>query len=682
MLLQRAYSVLQIKAVDEAERIIEGIASTPAPDRMGDIVEPMGAEFELPIPFLWQHESRESAIGHVIEAKVTKDGIWVKIKVAADDVPGLLKDRLDYAWRSIKKGLVAGLSIGFKPLEVAEIANSWAERFIRWDWMELSAVTIPANADATMQNIKSLDIHKSAAPGAHRTKAPGASGPVRITSPNSRDKTMSKIAELNIAEQVKSLEATRQAKAARRLEIQKEASDNGTTKDAAQQEEFDTLTEEIKSLDRELVDLRALEKEAIAEAKAVPATPTEKSTDVASLSRDPHVIKHREESLDKGIELARFAMCLAAAKGDMPMALSLAKTHYPKQVRGISVLESAIKSGEKVDKHITRLKAAVAGGTTTGETWAAPLLAHNDFAGDFVEFLRPQTILGQFGVGGVPSLRRIPFNVHIKAQTSGGTGHWVGEGKPKPVTKFDFLDAYHGYFKVAGISVISEELIRFSDPDAERLVRDGLASALIARLDEDFLDPALNVVSGVSPASVTYGVIPIASAGTDGDAVRTDLAALWAPALAANLPLTSAVYIMTPTIALNLSLMTNALGQREFPEMTMSGGRLLGVPVIVSNYAQAETVVLAFASEIYLSDDDSVTVDASNQASIQMLDGSSAGAGVPTNDIITPTPTSLVSMYQTDSVALRAHRYVNWSKRRASAVSVLGNVAWGSADAS
>lgn len=36
---------------------ITGTASTPTTDRMGDVVEPMGAKFKTPMPLLWQHES-------------------------------------------------------------------------------------------------------------------------------------------------------------------------------------------------------------------------------------------------------------------------------------------------------------------------------------------------------------------------------------------------------------------------------------------------------------------------------------------------------------------------------------------------------------------------------------------------------------------------------------------------
>src|SRR5512135_801284 len=50
----RAYSTILIKSINEDQRIIEGVASTPTADRVGDIVEPLGAKFNLPMPLLWQ----------------------------------------------------------------------------------------------------------------------------------------------------------------------------------------------------------------------------------------------------------------------------------------------------------------------------------------------------------------------------------------------------------------------------------------------------------------------------------------------------------------------------------------------------------------------------------------------------------------------------------------------------
>jgi len=124
------------------------------------------------------------------------------------------------------------------------------------------------------------------------------------------------------------------------------------------------------------------------------------------------------DTLPPGIEFARYAMCLAAAKGSTPQALEIARARYPDQGRIATVL-----------------KAAVNAGTTTDPTWAGSLVEYQQFSGDFIEFLRPATIIGKFGLAGIPSLRRVPFNVRLVGQTSGGTGYWVGQGAPKPLTK-------------------------------------------------------------------------------------------------------------------------------------------------------------------------------------------------------------------------------------------------------
>src|SRR3954464_15772907 len=112
---QRAYSLLEIKSFDDEQRVVTGIASTPTPDRMEDIVMPDGAKFKLPLPLLWQHDSRQP-IGHVTHAKVTAAGIEIVAEIARG-----VTAEIDKAWALIKAGLVRGLSIGFRPLEAEPI---------------------------------------------------------------------------------------------------------------------------------------------------------------------------------------------------------------------------------------------------------------------------------------------------------------------------------------------------------------------------------------------------------------------------------------------------------------------------------------------------------------------------------------------------------------------------------
>jgi HK97 family phage major capsid protein len=472
-----------------------------------------------------------------------------------------------------------------------------------------------------------------------------------------------------ISDQIADLEATRASKAALAIKAMQKSVDEARTTDTAEAEEVDTITDEIKAIDADLVRLRAIEK--LVGEKAAPVDGG--NTKAAGLSREGVTVKNTEK-LEPGIEFARYAMCIGAAKGDKILAHRIAQSQYPQNERVVKTLDLQANGG-----NLEMLqKADVAAGTTTNATWLAPLVDFQNFAGDFVEFLRPQTIIGKFGQGGVPSLNRIPFNVRITGQTSGGAGYWVGEGAPKPLTKFDFNATELRWAKVANIAVLTEESIRFSNPSAERLVRDALAAALIERLDIDFVDPGKAAVTNVSPASITNGVTPIAPSGSGTLAnIRTDIKALWAPFIAANNPPTSAVYIMSATTALALSLIVESgSGMPAFPGITMNGGTFNGVPVIVSEYldnsagSAGSIVILANARDIWLADDGQVNVDASREASLQMMDN-------PTNNSATPTHTTMVSMFQTNSVAIRAERFINWAKRRSSAVSWLDGVNWG-----
>lgn len=663
---QIAYSTLHIKAIDEEKRQIVGIASTPMPDRADDIVEPDGAEYTLPIPFLMQHDHNQP-VGHVTAAKVnSKKQIEVTIDMVRIEEPGILKDRLDEAWQLIKYKLVRGLSIGFRSVENEPIKNSWGIRFLKWDWFELSAVTVPANMEATIQTIKS--IHKNrAASGSKVRKAVSTVVKSVGDSTKQKPKTPKLIEELNmatIAEQIASTKASREAKQKRMHEIMEKAGDEGLTLDAAQQEEFDTLVADVEDLTKHLSRLDVMEKANIASAKPVENTPSNNPRGAV-----PAQAKNTEK-LEPGIEFARFAMCKLASKGNPSMAVELAKTHYGHNERVVKALESQARG---VDFG-AMMKATVEAGTTLDATWAAPLVDYQNFAGDFVEYLRNRTIIGQFGRNGVPALNNIPFNVRIAGQTSGGSAGWVGEGAPKPLTAFDFNAVELRWAKVAAIAVLTNELIRFSNPQAERLVRDALAGAVIERIDIDFVDPAKAAVTNVSPASITNGITGIASSGNTADDIRADVQALWAPFIAARNAPRNAVYIMDSTTALALSLLQNPLGQAEYPGLTLNGGTFMGVPVIVSDYLPSDSaggiVILANASDIWLADDNQVTIDASQEASLQMLDN-------PTNNSATGTATSMVSMFQTNSTAFRAERFINWQRRRTSAVAYLTGVQWG-----
>lgn len=648
----RAYSLLDIKSVDDEKRIITGIASTPTPDRMEDIVEPKGAQFKLPIPFLWQH-NQDKPIGHVVDAKVKADGIEVTIQLAKIDESGTLRDRLEEAWQSIKSGLVRGLSIGFSPIESANIDGTWGYHFLKWDWLELSAVTIPANSEATIQTVKSIDQQMRSASGASQLRVVHIQKNVGVSTKKTHlnSKPVEGI-NMNIQEQIKGFQETRKAKAARMTEIMELAAKEGTTLDAAQAEEYEGLELDIKNVDAHLKRLEGMEKLNIESARPIIVSASD-----ADVKQFGNAVA-KAAPLKNGLALAQVVKFLGRAQGNRMEALELAKNHVGVDARVVSVL-----------------KAAVAAGVTSNAAWAGNLVGdETSVYADFVEFLRPQTIIGRFGTGVIPSLRKVPFRVALIGQTSGGAGYWVGEGAPTPLTKFDFARSTLEPVKVGNIAVVSEDLLRDSSPSADALIRDQLVAALKARLDIDFVDPAKAIAANLSPASITNGVTPTPSSGVDADAVRADIKALFGVFIAANNAPTSGVWLMSATTALALSLMQNPLGQSEFPGMTMNGGILFGLPAITSEYMPNDSdgamVALVNASDIYLADDGGFAVDMSREASLQMLDN-------PTNNSATGTATSMVSLWQTNSVGFRAERTINWARRRAGSVALLTGVAWG-----
>lgn len=655
--MNRAYSVLDVKAVNAETRTITGWATTPGVDRVGDVVEPLGVQYKNPLPLLWQHDHQQP-VGLVEFGKPTAKGVPFTATFAEVTEPVGLFNRIEEAWQSVKAGLVRAVSIGFRDLGSEPIAGSWGTRFLKTEVYELSLVTIPANAEATITSIKNYDTGLPAALGtkAHTVvkldNLAGASAPVTKKLPVVPKPEEGQ--DMKFAEQIKSFKDALEQKSARQTELLESA--EGRTLDAAESEEFDTLSDEIGATETHIKRLETMEKASIAAAK-----PVQDVSGMQERSKGMHVVAKNTQKLEPGIAFARAAKCLAIGHLEHRDAVQIAKSLYGDQPGIVAAAERLVT------------KAAVAPATTTGTTWAAPLVGEESSAyADFLAYLRPQTLVGRFGNNGIPSLRRVPFRTALIGQTSGGDGYWVGEGQAKPLTSFDFSRTTLEPLKLANIAVATMEVIRDSSPSADGIIRDQLAAALRERLDIDFINPSKAAVAGISPASILNGVAAIPSSGTDADAVRADMRALFASFIAANNAPTSGVWIMSSTTALALSMMVNPLGQVEFPGITMNGGTFGGLPVITTEYVPTDSsgslVALVNASDIYYADEGGLDVSMSTEASLQM-DSS------PDNP--TTATTVLVSLWQRNLVGFRAEMALNFARRRPSAVAWLSGVLWG-----
>lgn len=154
--MQRAITILRVKSINEEKRTFKGIATTPTPDKVGDVLEPFGAEFTLPLPVLMHHD-HEKPVGEVVDAVVTSEGIEVTVELPEVAEEGAVKKRVDEAWHSVKYALIKGFSVGFgaKHEDVELIRETGGLHFKKWQWRELSLVTVPCNNDSYISELKS-----------------------------------------------------------------------------------------------------------------------------------------------------------------------------------------------------------------------------------------------------------------------------------------------------------------------------------------------------------------------------------------------------------------------------------------------------------------------------------------------------------------------------------------------
>jgi HK97 family phage prohead protease len=420
MLDKRAHSLVVFKAIDDDARIIEGTASSPALDTDGDTLDPKGAEYSLPMPLLWQHRSDEP-IGFVTAARVTDKGITIRAQIAKG-----VSTRIDEAWALIKGGLVRGLSVGAQLKEYSHKPTGGLT-VTKWRWRELSAVTIPANQEASISLVKSADANALALLGTgaarHRSHTlPAVAGAKRTGT------------VMNIAEQLASVNA-QMTESTDLLNPLMQKSIDGDSLTPEEVTERETLTGKVTELSKQRDTLEALQKAMGGAAQPI-------AVKSVGLTPQPKV---EVVNLAKGVRFARVAMAIAAGKGSISDTME-----YAKRWKG--------QTPEVFDTVKRMVTKAIEGTSVVGSpAWGGELVNPDTAMTEFVELLMPETIIGK-----VNGFDQVPFNIPIITQTGGSTFDWVEEGDPKPVGELAFERDTMGYAKCAGIVVLTEELVRLS----------------------------------------------------------------------------------------------------------------------------------------------------------------------------------------------------------------------------
>jgi len=431
-----------------------------------------------------------------------------------------------------------------------------------------------------------------------------------------------------------------------------EASERGETLNAEEKEKYDTLDLEVKEILEHLVRMRAREKSVREMAQPVQGGDPQAASASRAVGGGGNTASAGSISVRRNVAPGiMFCRVLAAKFNGFKNYMSPAD--YAKQF---------FSDTPEVEMVLRAPVAPASIGTTpTTNTWAGVLGLPQVMAQEFVELLRAKTIVDRLG------LRSVPFNVTIPRQTADPIAAWVGEAGVKPVSAGALDSVTLLFHKVAGIVPMTEELMKFGTPSAELMVRNALVKACIYLVDRDFLDPTKTAVTGVSPASVTNGVAPLFPSGTSADNFRDDLARLLGVYSAANMGFEGLKLVMTSTLAMKFGLMRNALGVKEFPDISVAGGTIEGIPVITSENivatggspADGYPIVAINTDMVALADEGEVRVDMSREASLQMDTAP---------DSPTTASTVLVSLWQRNLIAIKAERFITWLKLHTSAV--------------
>lgn len=269
----------------------------------------------------------------------------------------------------------------------------------------------------------------------------------------------------------------------------------------------------------------------------------------------------------------------------------------------------------------------------------------NSTVREFLGLVRENTVYGRLS-----GLRKVAFGVPMPRISSGVTANWVGQAKPKPLSKPAVLGSTLDASKVVSLIATTAESLRMGGPQVESALQAELIRAVSGAWDEAFLDPANAGVAGERPPSITYGATAIPATADPAE----DIAALVA---AFQGDFSAAYWVMHPKTAARLAL--RRTGEAfQFPEIGPRGGTLIGIPVLTSRHAAEDVIALVDPTGIAAADD-GMEVKRAEHASLMMAD-----------DFEGAQP-EMVSLWQTNSVALMAEVFASWEVQRAGSVAIV-----------
>ncbi|MCU7837079.1 MAG: phage major capsid protein [gamma proteobacterium symbiont of Taylorina sp.] len=309
-------------------------------------------------------------------------------------------------------------------------------------------------------------------------------------------------------------------------------------------------------------------------------------------------------------------------------------------------------------------KAVVAVGQSNVVGWASELTTIQQLQQQFIELLRPRSLLYQLRDMALNLPFGIDGKITIPRQTTSTNSSWIGEGGAIKVSALSFDNIELTPKNNAVISVITDELLKRSDPGALDIVQSDVLNSISSGVDTTFTSN--DAATATSPAGLqTFGT-RTASVGNSLDNISSDLKDMTNRLLDTNLTMQKPVFLMSEANRNTLSWIRDGLGHRAFDD-ELKDNKLNGFDLISSNHVPSDIIILIDVSQLILSIDELPTLSLTGSSTLHMDDAPSDDLGGAT--------TNVQNLFQTNCHGIRCISILDWNMRHP-AVETLHTVSW------
>lgn len=326
--------------------------------------------------------------------------------------------------------------------------------------------------------------------------------------------------------------------------------------------DLDKATAEIETLEKTLASRQKAEDVRARLAKAAETPVTDKDDDADDEYRAEPEVK-KDLKIEEKVGLVMMGMCKA-----------LRDDGYAGERQTMKAIQDL--GYAKFANIFDRAKKKALNSTTASQ---GGVLLPENMASEIIPLLYPTTSF----LRGNP--RRIPMPNGTYKQPKGATGasaSYRGESKLMAVSQATMSEVNMSAKLLAGITTITDQLLRWSLPDAAAFAREDLAMAMGTTMDSamyfgDGTDYTplglLNMPGGFSVAAANSTTPTVAQ--IEADAKKLELSMI-----NVNLPMTGAAWVMAPRTLLYMQDLRDGNGNRLFPELQGTSPRFRNKPVL------------------------------------------------------------------------------------------------------